>query len=101
MNDDGIGAGLAPPQDNTWDGELTFGGFLFDVASRTLTWTGEIFRIYGFEPSEVVLTLELLSAHQPPQDRNDRTPGSNGSSPSAGPSAGITGSSMLARSRGR
>jgi PAS domain S-box-containing protein len=69
MNDDGTGAGAAPPQDTTWDGELTFGSFLFDVANRTLTWTGEIFRIYGFEPSEVVPTLELLSAHQPPQDR--------------------------------
>ena len=66
MNGDGIGAGAAPRADTSWDGELTFGTFLFDVATRTLTWTGEIFRIYGFEPSEVVPTLELLSAHQHP-----------------------------------
>ena len=39
------------------------GTFLFDVATRTLTWTGEIFRIYGFEPSEVVPTLESVIAN--------------------------------------
>jgi hypothetical protein len=64
------GAGATSTElDAAWDGELAFGTFLFDVATRTLTWTGEIFRIYGFEPSEVVPTLELLAAHQHPDDR--------------------------------
>jgi hypothetical protein len=63
-------SGTTPALDSTWDGELAFGTFVFDVATRTLTWTGEIFRIYGFEPSEVVPTLELLAAHQHPEDRD-------------------------------
>jgi len=64
------GAGATSTElDAVWDGELAFGTFLFDVATRTPTWTGEIFRIYGFEPSEVVPTLELLAAHQHPDDR--------------------------------
>ena len=70
MNGGAFGvSGAVTSADDPWDGELAFGTFLFTVATRTLTWTGEIFRIYGFEPSEVVPTLELLSAHQHPQDR--------------------------------
>src|SRR6476620_8694859 len=76
MNGGAFGvSGAVTSADDPWDGELAFGTFLFTVASRTLSWTGEIFRIYGFEPSEVVPTLELLSAHQHPDDRersNDR-----------------------------
>src|SRR6478736_3723823 len=70
MNGGAFGvSGAVTTADDPWDGELAFGTFLFDVATRTLTWTGEIFRIYGFEPSEVVPTLELLAAHQHPDDR--------------------------------
>jgi len=49
---------------------LAFGTFSFDVPTRTVTWSGEIFRIYGFEPAEVVPSLELLAAHQHPDDRD-------------------------------
>lgn len=45
------------------------GRFRVDVASGTWWWSDETFRIYGFEPDEVVPTRGLVLTHKHPEDR--------------------------------
>ncbi|WP_407317888.1 PAS and ANTAR domain-containing protein [Isoptericola halotolerans] len=45
------------------------GEFRVDVASGRWTWSDTLYRIYGFEPGEVLPTADLLLAHSHPDDR--------------------------------
>ena len=47
----------------------SFGTFRYDVRTARMTWSDAIYRIYGFDVAAVLPTLELLAAHQHPDDR--------------------------------
>ena len=46
-----------------------FGTFRLDVTTGLWTWSDAVFAIYGFDVGEVVPNLELMAAHQHPDDR--------------------------------
>lgn len=45
------------------------GAFTYDVAADRWWWSDELYRIFGFEPREVVPTTALVAAHLHPEDR--------------------------------
>ncbi len=45
------------------------GAFHYATASGTWTWSDAMFALHGFTPGDVVPTLELVIAHQHPEDR--------------------------------
>ena len=45
-----------------------YGSFVYQVADRSWWWSDELYRLYGFEPGEVVPTTELLVAHKHPDE---------------------------------
>ncbi len=45
------------------------GAFHYATPSGTWTWSDAMFALYGFTPGDVVPTLELVVAHQHPEDR--------------------------------
>jgi hypothetical protein len=45
------------------------GTFRYDVRSRKLQWSEEIYRIHGYHRGEVVPTVDLQISHQHPDDR--------------------------------
>ncbi|NUR09124.1 MAG: ANTAR domain-containing protein [Nocardioidaceae bacterium] len=47
------------------------GSFHFSHASRTWTWSDDLFGIFGFAPGDVVPTRELILFHQHPEDRSE------------------------------
>lgn len=44
------------------------GRLVYTYATRSLWWSDDLFRLYGFEPGEVVPTTELALFHQHPED---------------------------------
>lgn len=44
------------------------GTFYFDVRSRKMLWSEDLFRIHGYERGEIVPTLELMLSHKHPED---------------------------------
>lgn len=45
------------------------GPWRLDVLAGEWWWSDDIFRVLGFEPGQVVPSIELLEAHQHPEDR--------------------------------
>lgn len=45
------------------------GSWVWDIASGALTWTDELYRIYGYEPGAVAATFELFVSAIHPEDR--------------------------------
>lgn len=44
------------------------GPFVYTVATKSWWWSDDLYRIFGFEPGDVVPTTELLVAHKHPDD---------------------------------
>ena len=60
--------GPADPSDRVDGTDESFGTFRYDVRTACITWSDDVYRIYGFTVGEVLPTLELLAAHQHPDD---------------------------------
>lgn len=45
------------------------GSFEWDIRTNRLTWSSELYRIYGLEPGETEITLERFVSHLHPEDR--------------------------------
>lgn len=45
------------------------GSFEWDIRTNRLTWSSELYRIYGLEPGETEITLERFISHLHPEDR--------------------------------
>ncbi len=45
------------------------GSFEWDIRSNRLTWSDELFRIYGYQPGEIEITVEKFVSHLHPEDR--------------------------------
>ncbi len=45
------------------------GSWFWDLTSRTITWSHEVYRIYGIEDTSIAPTIELLSEYIHPEDR--------------------------------
>ena len=45
------------------------GSFEWDIRLRRLTWSDELYRIYGYEPGECEMTLDRFLSHVHPEDR--------------------------------
>src|SRR5262245_14169795 len=45
------------------------GSWEWTVATGEMTWSDELYRIHGFEPGSVAITLERFLAHTHPDDR--------------------------------
>lgn len=45
-----------------------YGPFTYTVATGSWWWSDDLFRIFGFEPGDVVPTTDLLVAHKHPDD---------------------------------
>lgn len=45
-----------------------YGPFVYTVATRSWWWSDDLYRIFGFEPGDVVPTTDLLVAHKHPDD---------------------------------
>lgn len=56
------------PDDVTTVVNGPYGSFVYQVANRSWWWSDELYRLYGFEPGEVVPTTELLVAHKHPDE---------------------------------
>jgi PAS domain S-box-containing protein len=48
---------------------LPFGTFRFDTRTRRVLWSDSMYSIYGFQVGEVVPSLELITSHQLPGER--------------------------------
>jgi PAS fold/ANTAR domain len=55
----------------TASGSFPAGTFSYDVATDKVSWSDEVFRIYGFAAGEVVPTADLLLSHTHAEDRAD------------------------------
>lgn len=51
------------------DGECPAGSFRLDMARRKMDWSDGVFVLHGYERGEVVPTVELILAHEHPDDR--------------------------------
>ncbi len=45
------------------------GSWEWDVATNTVSWSDELYRIYGLEPKSIEITLETFLDHVHPEDR--------------------------------
>lgn len=45
------------------------GSFEWDIRSNRLTWSDELYRIYGYQPGEIDITVEKFVSHLHPEDR--------------------------------
>jgi len=45
-----------------------WGPFVYSVAEESWWWSDDLYRIFGFEPGDVVPTTDLLVAHKHPED---------------------------------
>lgn len=62
---EGVDLGFRAPSCST----EFFGSWVCDVDQDVLTWTDNLFELFGFAVHEVVPTFALMSSHQHPQDR--------------------------------
>ena len=46
------------------------GRFRYEAAEDRWWWSDELYRIYGYEPGDVVPTTEMLVSHLQPEDRH-------------------------------
>ncbi|MGH3507790.1 MAG: PAS and ANTAR domain-containing protein [Nocardioidaceae bacterium] len=49
------------------------GHFHYDTVTGKWEWDDELYRLHGYEPDEVEVSLDLILAHKHPDDRDDAT----------------------------